>query len=378
METIQNNKRTWVWLAVLLALFLLISFYINSKQPKDYPDYVSESPAPSGTKAFFTYLEEELVTVATWEKSPELLPKEDKGQILFMVEPYFVPESDQMNEYITYMEAGNTIFLIKNNPEGLFDVNVRPSMTHDGETTVVKDKRGTDYQATVTSYMRLNERETDEILLEDEAGVIALDRTFDEGQLIVVNSPDWLTNDMILEEDHIELLFTLLNLESDTEVLVDESIHGSAQGPSTATIYPKWILVFGLQVALLTLFWLWYQGKRFGPMRVPREATIRFSNEQTTALAAWFQRGKRYQDALIIQADYVKLLLQEKWGIAYRKPWQASSEQIARRSRQRSTEEVEQLTQDLTHLLNKESINKQEYLAWSKKLDRLQREVEEE
>ena len=105
---------------------------------------------------------------------------------------------------------------------------------------------------------------------------------------------------------------------------------------------------------------------------------VRFSNEQTTALAAWYQRGRRYQDSLRLQADYVKLLLQEKWGIPYRRSWQESAELLKRKVEDIPEEEVGMFTLELTKLLNKESINKQEYLAWSKKLDRLEREVEEE
>src|SRR5690625_7018042 len=119
-------------------------------------------------------------------------------------------------------------------------------------------------------------------------------------------------------------------MESDnaySQILVDEFIHGSGEAPSAANLYPKWLFVLTLQLMLLTILWLWHQGTRFGPLRQPREAAVRFSTERTSALAAWYQRGRLYQDSLEIQADYLKLLMQEKWGISYQRRWQERSEE---------------------------------------------------
>src|SRR5699024_3226438 len=186
------------------------------------------------------------------------------------------------------------------------------------------------------------------------------------------------TNDYILDENHLELIYKLLQTEEAyNTVLFDEYIHGGGNVPSTVAVYPKWMLVFAMQLIVFMLLWLLFKGKRFGPVRIPREETVRFSNEQTSALAAWYKKGKRYQDALKLQADYLKLLLQEKWGIAYQRSWLECSELIAGKDKQMSEEEAQKFTYDLTNLLNKESVNKQEYLAWSKKLDWLERKVEE-
>ncbi|PAV28452.1 hypothetical protein CIL05_16060 [Virgibacillus profundi] len=379
MQQSQTGRKTWAWLGVILLLFIIISYFLVSKQPSEYPGYVSESSAPTGTKAFYTYLENENKAANKWEHAPALLAGEDKNQILFMIEPFFVPERAQLEEYMDYMEAGNTVLLWKNNPEGMFDVTTNPGMATIEEAITVTDQQGEEYKAFVHSYVRIQEKEADEVLLKDDAGVIALKRTFGEGSLIVVNSPNWLTNDYITDKDHVELISGLLQSEGQySSLLVDEYIHGSGNKPSTVALYPKWLLVFALQLIVLTLLWLWYQGKRFGPIRVPREATVRFSNEQTTALAAWYQRGRRYQDSLKLQANYLKLLLQEKWGIPYRRTWQECTELITKRGSQLSGEEARAFTQGLESLLNKESVNKQEYLAWSGKMDQLRREVEEE
>lgn len=379
MQTSQTGKKTWLWLGIILLLFTVISYFLSSNQPKDYPSYVSESPAPTGTKALYTYLENKNQPVKRWENKPEFLTNKNKRQLLLMIEPFFVPESEQMEEYINFMEAGNSILLLKTNPDGMFNLTADPVLTETEEIISVRNTQQEEFNAIVPSYVRMEEEEVDDVLLEDDAGVIAVRRSFGEGELIVANSPDWLTNEYITDNEHVELLFTLLQTDKAySTILFDEYIHGSGHVPSTADLYPKWILVLALQVILLTILWLWHQGKRFGPVRQPREAIVRFSHERTAAVAAWYQRGQRYQDSLEIQADYLKLLLQEKWGIPYQRSWQESSELIIQKDTHISEKDIRSFTNGLTNLLNKASVNKQEYLAWSKKIDKLKREVEEE
>lgn len=372
-----SNKKTWIWLGVLLLMFIAAGYFLSSGHPQEYPGYVSESPSPTGTKAFYTYLNE-YAEVQRWEHEPGMLPGNNRDELLVMIEPFFVPDQQQMDEYSRYMEAGNTILLLKHNPEAMFDLAAGPRWTAADDAITVKNQHGDEYEAAVQSQMRIEEENTDEVLLEDGAGVIALKRSVGDGSLIAVNSPAWLANDNVMDEDHLELIFFLMQQTEYSSIFFDEYIHGAGSGPNAATLYPQWMLVLALQLSVLTILWLWYQGKRFGPVRTPREEVVRFSNEQTAALAAWYQRGRRYQDSLKLQADYVKLLLQEKWGVPYRKTWQESTELLKRKVDEMPAEEVGMFTLELTKLLNKESVNKQEYLAWSKKLDRLQREVEEE
>lgn len=354
----------------------MVGYFLSSNQPKEYPGYVSESPAPEGTKAFYTYLNDHYET-RRWKHDPELLTKKSNEQMLIMIEPFFTPESIQMQEYINFMEAGNTILLLKSNPDAMFGLEAFPVMLEENESARISDQNGNEYGAVNLSSLRLDNETSDEVLLEDNHGVVALKREFGNGNLIVANSPNWLTNHYITKENHTELLISLFNNSTYDSVLVDEYIHGSGHAPSTAELYPKWLLVTMMQLILLLILWLWYRGKRFGPIYIPRESVVRFSNEQTSALAAWFERGRRYEDALHFQADYVKLLLQEKWGIPYKKDWEACTDLLNKRNLSMSEAEVNTLTRGLTERLNGEPINKKEFLSWSKKLDQLQREVED-
>ena len=241
---------------------------------------------------------------------------------------------------------------------------------------LVFDQTGATYIAEVLSTVRLQTNVQDEVLLSDDAGTIALKRPFGDGQLIVANSPGWLTNGEILTDDHLALVLALIKDENGQIFLFDEYIHGEKNAATVLTIYPRWFLLLMVQAGLITLLWLWYRGKRFGPIFIPREETVRFSDEGIRALAAWYIRGHRYHDSLVIQAEYVRTLLQERWRIPYQPEWQDLTIHFERKWPQISKAELASLLNGLTVVLGKEKLSKQEYLLWSKKLEEIRKEVE--
>jgi hypothetical protein len=339
---------------------------------------VSDSPSPTGVKAFYTYLKDKK-EVRRWSHSPEHLPKSGEKYLLLMVEPYFFPEKEEMEAYLEFMEKGNTILLFHTNPKGMFDIEIEhiDPNTYTGEDLVVNDNSGIDYRADLHSPVRLQTTKKDKILLEDEAGVLAIKRSYGKGQMIVSNSPEWIINGSILSADHLPLILSLLNEEENISLLYDEFVHGAQNSSTFLTLYPKWFLLLLLQSALIAILWLMSRGKRFGPIFIPREESVRFSDEGIRALSAWYIRGRRYHESLLFQAEYVKLLLQERWGIPVSKEWKDLSAPLERKWTNIPAQEIKTFINELITILQKENINKQEYLLWSKKLDRLRKEVEE-
>lgn len=379
MQTSTSGRKAWLWLAVLLLLFMVISYFTVSKEPEEYPDYVSQSPSPTGVKALYTYLDDEEIPVNRWKVAPAGLTDQNEQQVLIMLEPLFIPDQQEMDAYEAFMEAGNTILLLKRNPEGMFDIKTKPLTEDLDDETAVFGQNGETYQATKYSPVRLQTNDGDEVLLYDEADTMAMKRPYGEGELIVANAPEWITNDMILDEDHLDLLFALLpeELENDYSILFDEYSHGSGNAASIDALYPKWLLVFVLQAIIFMFILLWHQGKRFGPIRIAREDTVRFRDERIKALAAWYQKGKRYRDSLNLQADYLKLLLQERWGIPYRLAWVDMAGQLERKWKTVSRDEINTFLHDLERVLNNGQVSKQAYLSWSKQIDQWRKEVEE-
>lgn len=355
---------------------MVISYFFLSQKPKQYANYVSDSPSPTGVKAFYTYLEKEK-QVQRWSHSPSLLPNKEDKKALIIVEPFFIPENKEMNAYKDFMEAGNTIFLFQKNPKGMFDL--KTEMFEPSEEPIqVFNQHETAYRAELSSPVRLQAKEEGEVLLHNSDGVIALKRSFGKGQLIVSITPEWVINGNVLEKDHIPLIMSLLNEGNEKIIMFDEYAHTGQNAPTILTTYPKWFLFLMIQGSLFTVLWLWYRGKRFGPIFIRREETVRFSDEGMQAIAAWYIRGRRYQDSLTIQADYVKLLIQERWGIPYTKDWKERSNHLERKLTGMNSAEIHSFINGLKKILEKDKVSKNEYLLWSKKIDRLRKEVEEE
>lgn len=365
--------KTWIWLSMLLILFLAVSYFSFSPKPKIYPGYVSDSPSPTGVKAFYTYLNKEM-NAKRWNHSPDMLPKRNENQLLIMVEPAFIPEKEGMENYVQFMEAGNTILLFQTNPKGMFDVNT--VFTELKPSTHVSDQSHATYRADINSDIRLQKMKKDEPLLVNSEETIALKRTYGKGHLIVAIAPEWMTNDKILKHDHLPLLLYLLNESKAKTYLFDEYIHGGENASSILTVYPMWFLLFVLQGILIMALWLWLKGKRFGPIFIPREESVRFSDEGIQAIAAWYLRGRRYHDSLLIQADYLKLLLQERWQIPYRREWQDLASYFEKKLTRMPASEIKSFLSGLVTILERDKISKQEYLLWSRKLEQLRKEVE--
>ncbi|MBS4194233.1 DUF4350 domain-containing protein [Lederbergia citri] len=370
---LQSKIKTWIWLIILLIIFVLASFLLFSQKPKSYPNYVSDSPASTGIKALYTYLHNHYDTVKRWKHTPKLLNHDKGNQLLIIIEPFFMPTSDEINEYKNFMNAGNTILLISEKPDGFFELKsdiVEKNLSN--KKLKITDQNGITYRGEVNSTIRLQTKKQDKVLLQDTEGAIALKRTYGDGHLIVSIAPEWLTNGQILTSDHIPLILSLINEEKPTTILFDEYVHMGENASTVWTVYPKWFLILLFQILVIAILFLWAKGKRFGPIFIPREETVRFSDEGIRALAAWYLRGKKFGESLNIQSDFVKQLIQERYGIPSTVEW-FEMKDLFQRKRINLTDV--QTLNDIGSVLQNEKLSKQEYLQWSKRLDRLREEV---
>ena len=299
-----------------------------------------------------------------------------EAKTLIIVEPFFTPNETEMKAYIEFIEAGNTVILLQKNPRGMFDIQIEMTGS-DRPTYRVTDQTGNDYRAAVMSPIRLQASNDTELLLQDTEGIIALNRTIGSGQLIVSITPEWVINSKITNDDNLSLILTFLNESDSQSFLIDEFIHHGQNAPTALTLYPEWFLLMLLQGCIFIIIFLWNRGKRFGAVITPREDSVRFSDEGLNALASWYIRGQNYRESLDIQADYIKQLMQERFGTALSMNWTDRANQLERKLTGNSASEVKSLINELQIVLDKEKIHKQEYLLWSKRLTRLKKEVEE-
>ncbi|MBO8171547.1 MAG: DUF4350 domain-containing protein [Bacillaceae bacterium] len=378
------NATSKTWLALVLGIILLIvpGLFLVPEQPVPYPDYVSHSPAPTGLKAFYTLLEEH-AQVKTWKKPAVFLPFLEENQLMIMVEPHqaFAPEI--MDQWIQWMEAGNRIWLVTENPEPFFSLS-RVDTDHPkgypvsilGPTDRAYVHRA--YIGEVASDIRLRPEPNDRTLLEDKKGVLALSRAYGKGELMVLITPDWLTNQSILEYDHLTMILPFLERADTPVIWFNEYIHGYESGPAMLEAYPPWFLLLMAQVALILVMWLWMKGKRFGPVETPRAWSVRFGDERLRALAAWYERGRFYKEALAAQAEHLRQLIQKKWGVPEHLETPRWVEAVTRRFPPDRKSQWKRDIETLAITMQAEKISHRDFLKWSGRLDEMRKEVEQD
>lgn len=381
------NQTTRIWLGVSLGicLFIGLGIFLMPQNPTQYPEYVTESPSPSGVKAFYTLLEKDFVQVESWKKSAQTLPFLASRQLMIMVEPSTPLNSNEIEQWTKWLEAGNQLWLLDRNPKGLFHlqtslISPETSSEINPETRPIATISGSEewkgtYHATLETAARLVAESKDHVLLKDEHGVIALSRSYGQGELMVLLAPEWLTNGMILQQDHLQLVLPFI-LRADPQVIwFNDFVHRNNNLPTVLGVYPAWFLVLFIQVLISFLLWLWYKGKRFGSVQTPREWVVRFGDERIRAIASWYERGKFYQESLSIQDEFLRYTVQERWGI----PSNLEGPEFIEATLQRMPADKQKQWLQTWRELKKPytgKISPQVFLKYSKLLDDMQKEVE--
>ncbi|WP_059173234.1 DUF4350 domain-containing protein [Bacillus sp. FJAT-27445] len=366
--------RSWLPFVGLVTVFIGILIIGYQPEARKYPKYIASSPAPSGVKAIYTFLQEKK-SAKEWVHPPKVLPKSAHGQLLIMVEPLNISKSAEMKQYEKFMEAGNSILLLSHIPDGFFALKTEAVEPMEKPNLLADEEENT-YKVNVNLSNRLIPAKKDKVLFRDQEGAVATQREVGKGKLYVLVAPELITNSEVLKEDNLAVFLKIVNDANPSAVLFDEYVHGERTALSGVFVYPKWFLLLVLQGMIATAIFLWLKGKRFGPVYAPREEYVRFSDEGIRALAAWYIRGRRYGDSIKIQADFTKRMLQEKWRIPYSMPWSDAADYLERKWTMRSEEEIKDFLQGLSAVLAKGGLNKQEYLLWSRILDDLRIEVE--
>lgn len=382
-----SNQTTRIWLGVSLGicLFIALGIFLMPQNPTQYPEYVTESPSPSGVKAFYTLLEKNSAQVEQWKKPTQSLSFMASRQLMIMVAPSNPLNSREIEQWKKWLAAGNQLWLLDRNPKGLFNLQtslVSPenipatNQALNPQTTVqgFEDWEGT-YQALLHTDARLIAESNDHVLLQDEHGILALSRAYGQGELMVLLAPEWLTNGLILEESHLELVLPFI-LRADPQVIwFNDFAHRNKNLPTVLGVYPVWFIVLLTQVLIGFLLWLWYKGKRFGSVLTPRESVVRFGDERIKAVASWYERGKFYQESLAIQDEFLRHTVQERWGISSTLQEPEFIDATLQRLPRDQQAQWLQTWQDLKDTYtNKMSL--QTYLKCSKLLNDMQKEVE--
>ena len=402
-----------VLLVVLVVLVVLVMLENDTRsRPTVFFPYSVDSPAPHGMKAFVTLLDKyydvEVYRGESYEMSMKPMP-EGSGTLMIMADSWVGWSESETERWIEWMKRGNSLWLVASSPW-----EICPSLLEMMPDTLAKAPSsqaslsgplwgggrldGT-YQARTRNLApeRLLAEPDDERLLWDEQGIVCLARSFENGELVALSAPEWLLNAYILDYDHVKILTFLLTRDEPHRICIYEDALSAAmkqamlgqqnlgsRGSDQKTSQdkpqkmntPKGILFLSALLILLVLLELWRRGLRFGLAEIPRAESVRFGDERIRALGSWYQRRSFYGEALTVQANYVKDLLREKWGVS---SWQDVERLRGILQARMDTRSVEVWLNDFWLVCSEgwpAKMRSREYASWSRRLSKMQEEAE--
>ena len=232
------------------------------------------------------------------------------------------------------------------------------------------------YLGKTSSSARLVAKNHDNILLKDNQGILSMKSPYENGRLIVLIEPNWLTNDQILNGDQLAAVIKLFNTIHPDAVWFNDYIHSSGEQPGLIDIFPGWLVVLFAQGALVLFLLLWFNGKRFGPIDYPREAAIRINDERLRATAAWYMRGHLYLDALRHQEAYLRQKVESRFHISARLDDRTFLDQLKNRLPSMGFAEWESTLQMWKTMKDKTKVSKKDYFEWAQTFQNLLKEVD--
>ncbi len=371
--------QTWLLISLVLGLFIVAGVWLFPDPLKKYPAFVSDSPSPTGVKGIYTYLENNNIQVGAWNQG-NVVPTSSIGkQTMVMVQPFQPLGRPLQQHWVKWMEEGNRIWLMVQNPQDMFGIKTSSKGSYDPKkvrkVTGAYEWEG-EFEATIQSDLRLVPQKNDRILLKDDQGVISLARSYGKGELLVTVTPEWVQNGKILKEDHLTLITPFLDAVATDVVWFNETIHGYKNKGAFIQAYPQWFLLIFTQIVLVSIFLVWWKGKRFGAIEIPRAATVRFNDERIRAMAAWYVRSGFYQEALSIQQTYIRNLLQEKWYIPESTDLSTMLTLVSNRLTPEQNNRWKKVWEKGERVKERKTISRKEFLTLSQQFDRIRKEIE--
>ncbi|MFF2528798.1 DUF4350 domain-containing protein [Brevibacillus sp. NPDC058079] len=373
-----DSLRTYrVGIVVATLLLVIVGWLIVKPTSEPLPPYLASSAQPSGIKAVLVLLEEKGKQVKEWRQPMRFLPTAT-GQAMLVVEPERLMPEEQI-DILDWVSEGNDLILFHSRPEWE-DLPFYTEYIRDKENQerniqgpLVQGK----FMGKAETSLRFLEDDDMEPLLYDDQGILGGRTEVGNGSVTFFLVPEWLTNQKIERLSHFEAIWPYV--QGDWSVLwVDEYHHGLQEKPGFLAIYPGWLIVACIQLGILLLLYVWWRGKRFGPVYTLREWTVRRGDETLLAVSSWYERRGLAQDALRHREAYMRQLLYDRWGVHQR----ADRVEIVRYAKTRWTnQEVEKfahLLERLEQAKNEGRYSPKSLLADSLLLDEITKRLEKE
>jgi hypothetical protein len=362
-------------LVVCILLFFGLGYLIVKPKAANYPPYLSSSPALDGTKAVSLLLEEKGRQVREWRRPVRFLPGKE-NQALLLIQPHSVEEGEKKH-ILEWVSRGNDLLLFDENPGNWEIFKIEKKQEYQPGLKTLISKKGLQNEpltGMVNTSNRLSGINDADVLLSDDLGVIAAQTSSGRGTVTIFLTPQWLTNNEILNLSHFTIVWPSLQKEWDT-IWFDEYHHGLRSQPPLLAVYPGWLIMALVQLTAALLLWIWWKGKRFGPVYTPREWVVRRGDETLLAAASWYEGQKLSRAAMRHQISYLRHLVVERWCLQAN----ASDQDLVRKARALwGDEQAEDLDQLFLRLAKDNRLyTDKQLLLDSGKLDKIRHLLEE-
>jgi len=311
-----------VVMAAAIVLLFVLSLTLLAPEPPVKSPYLSSSAQPDGIKALYTLLQEKDRPVAAWKRPWRELPAGGSQTLLLAAPPRPISLAEQ-GELLSWVGEGNELILFDDDPGEwkLFFLEESGPANHltaiaDVTAATAAERKRSGLVATPYRLADDGGESGFTPLLVDNYGVLAGRYPYQDGQITVFLTPEWLRNDTVLAEAHFEMIWpALFEYREPGAVWFDDYHHGMVAQAGILTAFPRWLNAVAFQLAIGGLLWLWWQAVRFGPAYVPRAWTVRRGDETLRAAAGWYERRRLTADALLHQERYVRSLMTRRWGV---------------------------------------------------------------
>jgi len=327
-----GDRKLLISAAVMLVILIVVASVFVPQNPASVSYPSSYSAASDGAKATFLLLQETGYNVERWEDSPTALPKDPRGMVLILADPFGGATPEERHALNRFLLDGGRVLvtgygarLLPDNDasynSGLKDYSwqnfpaVLPSPLTRGarEITLLPwTKWGTRYPGHVALYGN------------QSGSPVAVMYAVGKGQVIWVSASIPLMNAGIDRANNLEFLMNVVG-PPPGRILWDEYFHG--HGKSLGDYLARTPVPWGLaQCGLVFLAALFAYSRRSGPVRpLPTESRLS-PLEFIDTLGGLYQKAHAGQAAVDAAYRRFRFVVAKRYGLAVN----ATDEQMAR------------------------------------------------
>jgi Domain of unknown function (DUF4350) len=337
-----GDRKLLIVSGALLVGIALLAFILSPSSATQSPDYPSSyAVGEGGAEAAYLLVDELRYRVERWTRPPSELPKEPRGTVLVLADPFVTPTAGERSAIREFVRQGGRVLATGGNGAMLWSSR-RLASTR--QPAFEPQKFSRELPAPLTRHAQEIVMQTDirwgpllvgqQRYYGDREGATVLGFRIGEGEVIWWADSMPLTNYGLKQSSNLMLFLNSLDPGGEppenTRVLWDEYFHGQRRGlwSYAASTPAPWGLV---QLAVVAGAALFTFARRSGPMR-PLQAPSRLSPlEFIDTLGALYQRKGAAREALSTAYNRFRSLLLPRLGL----PSSASPDDISRGVRER-------------------------------------------